>query len=587
MIDQAFQWSEANWSAKPAPDLLATPSDRILEPSSRLLVKWVAALAAILLLASTIYGYFLIAHHNETFQLYSEAETIRNQTLELTKAIVALDHAEHRFNMTGLQDELDDVHHMLHGVVLAVFKALDASSNREFRIALNQVSDGLEEHRRLLLTLLQGDETTRHRNQFPETSTSRLFSPLEEVSSIAALQSTQAEVDFNSTTRMMFWAVGTADFALLIGILSLLTLHRHRVQKLAKNQKSLFDKNRTLRAAVKDQTTRLGQFQTMFKSSLSATNMTMFIQNTELVISWIHNSKFGDSNAIIGKRDQDFMPPEAWHQTVKFKKEVIESRVGKKFEFSYSIDGRAIYKWLQIDPIIEDDRVIGIIGVSIDMTDRILRETKIEALAAELAHRNQNLIAVISAIARQMLNTSHTLNEFENRFTPRLHSIARSFDLIVGEDWQGAPLRALVREQMIAVDKTLMDRVKLTGHDILLCPEYAESIGTAIHELTQNALTYGAFAKPYGHVTIDWWIETDLFDKKTLSLIWNESDGSQKIPSLDHHGYGLNVLEKVVPQSLNGNAFVVAQPGGLKCRMRCAWKEPSRQKNEEVVYLNA
>ena len=78
MIDQAFQWSEANWSAKPAPDLLATPSDRILEPSSRLLVKWVAALAAILLLASTIYGYFLIAHHNETFQLYSEAETIRN-----------------------------------------------------------------------------------------------------------------------------------------------------------------------------------------------------------------------------------------------------------------------------------------------------------------------------------------------------------------------------------------------------------------------------------------------------------------------------------------------------------------------------
>ena len=587
MADQTSHWSDANWSAKAVPDLSATFPARTKATIPSLLLKWLVAFAASLLLASTLYGYFLIAQHNAAFKRFSDAETVKTQTLELTRAIIALDHAERRFNATSLQDELDDVQQMMHGVRLAMFKTLDLSPSNEVHLALGRLSDGLEEHRRLLLTLLQADNAARQQTQFSETSTARLFGTVADISSYAVEQSTRAEAEFNETSVIMYWVVGSADLALLLGGSALFALHRRRFQRLAKSQKSLFDNNRTLRAAIEDRTTRLGQVEAMFKSSLAASNMTMFIQNTDLVVSWIHNPKFGDGETLIGKRDQDFMPPDAWRQTVKFKHEVINSGIGQHLEYSYCVDGRAIHKWLQIDPILEAGRVIGIIGVAVDVTARRQRESKIEALAAELAHRNQNLIAVVSAIARQMLKTSDTLNEFEDRFITRLYSIARSFELIVEEDWQGAPLHELVRAQIIAVDKTLLDRVKISGKNILVSPKFAESIGAAIHELAQNALAYGAFAAPTGKVLIDWWIDADVFNQKTLSFIWTESDGSDTIPSIDHQGYGLNVLEKVVPNALNGSAFVVAQHGGLKWRMRCAWKEPALQNVEDVSYLHA
>jgi len=587
MVDHAFHWSENHWSAKSIPDLSATVLRRTKAPISTVLLKWSVAFAAALLLASTLYGYFLIAYHNAAFQRFSEAERLRNQTLELTKSIVALDHSEQRFNATGLPDELEDVHQMLHGVMLAVLKTLDVSTSNEVRAALGQLSDELEGHRHLLFKLLQSDDSTNRHNQFSDLSTAALLTPLADLSSYVAGISAQSEAEFNDTSLIMFWAVGSADLALLIGGSGLFILHRRRVQTLANHQKKLFDKNRTLRAAVEDRTTRLGQIETMFKSSLAASNMTMFIQNTDLAISWIHNPKFGDSATLIGKRDQDFMPPEAWHQTVKFKQEIIKNGIGNHLEYSYSIDGRTIHKWLQIDPILEAGRVIGIIGVAIDVTERRHREFKIEALASELAHRNQNLIAVISAMARQMLNSSDSLNEFENRFTTRLHSIARSFDLILGEDWQGASLQELVLAQIKTVDQSLINRIKISGKEILIRPEYAEAIGAAIHELTQNALAYGAFSKPSGKVKIDWWVDKDLFGQNTLSFIWDESDGSDMIPTIDHHGYGLNMLEKIVPKSLNGNAFVVAQPGGLKWRMRCAFMDKAPQKVEDIAYLHA
>jgi hypothetical protein len=58
-------------------------------------------------------------------------------------------------------------------------------------------------------------------------------------------------------------------------------------------------------------------------------------------------------------------------------------------------------------------------------------DAKIEALAAELVHRNQNLLAVVAATARRMVSTSASLAEFERGFIARLQSISRSFDLIV------------------------------------------------------------------------------------------------------------------------------------------------------------
>jgi two-component sensor histidine kinase/PAS domain-containing protein len=391
----------------------------------------------------------------------------------------------------------------------------------------------------------------------------------------------------NETRITQFWALATAHLALLLGLGARFTLTHRRAGKLGLHQKNLRDKIRALRAAVQDRTTRLDRVETLFNFSLTASRFSMYVQNADLAITWVYNSKFGDMAALMGKCDQEFMPLEAWQQTVKFKRDILKSGTGNQLDYHYSLDGRTIHKRLHIEPIVEAGQVIGMIGIAHDITDQRQRELKIDTLAAELAHRNQNLIAVISAIARQMLKTSDTLYEFEERFTTRLHSIARSFDLIIGKDWQGAPLHDVVRGQIKAVDHQLLDRINISGNDVLLCPEFVEAIGAAIHELTQNALAYGAFAAPVGNVSIDWSIDTDRLGQKQLSFIWSEFDGSDDQPSINRHGYGLNILEKIVPKSLNGTANIVTQPGGIRWHMRCAWKEPVPQKGAECASLNA
>ena len=392
---------------------------------------------------------------------------------------------------------------------------------------------------------------------------------------------------FDESNASLFWALATTHLALLLGIGTLFALTHRRTGKAGLHQKNLRNEIRALRAAVQDRTTRLDQVDTLFKFSLAASRFTMYVQNAELAITWVHNSKFGDAASLMGKHDQEFMPPEAWQQTVKFKRDILKSGTGNQLDYAYTLDGRTIYKRLQIEPILDAGQVIGIIGIAHDVTDQKQRELKIDTLAAELAHRNQNLIAVISAIARQMVKTSDTLPEFEERFTTRLHSIARSFDLIIGKDWQGASLHDLVCGQIKAVDHQLLDRINISGKDVLLCPEFVEAIGAAIHELTQNALAYGAFAAPVGSVNIHWSIDTDLFGHEQLSFIWSESDGSDNMPSINRRGFGLNMLEKIIPKSLNGTANIVTQPGGIQWHMRCALIEVAPQKIVEAVSLSA
>jgi len=589
MVDQTFHWSEADWSAKPVQDFSTGETTRCCEHLSNLLLKYTVALSAALLLGSTIFGYFLIQSHIKSFDHYSNASRLNGQTIELTKGITALDHAELRFSENPMDDERTDIHHMLHDLYVMITKMTASATQPEIRQELAELDKGLDDHQQYLMGLKPNPDHTRtdQNARFSQISPDRLYGPVARISSFATDQAKAAEIDFNTTSNQMWFTIGIADLAILFGGVSLFILHRRRVKTLAYSQTQLSRNNRTLQDAVADRTTRLGQVETMFKSSLAASNMTMFIQNTDLVLSWIHNPSFGTSDALIGKRDEDFMPREASVQTVKAKMDVIKSGVGKEFDYSYTLDGRLIHKWLHLDPILEDGTVIGIIGVSLDVTERRQREARIEALAAELAHRNQNLIAVISSIARRMFKTSQSLGEFEHRFTTSLHAIARSFELIVRDDWQGAPLRELICTQIQAVDGALMDRITLKGNDVLARPDCAEAIGSAIHELTQNAVEYGALAKASGKITIDWWIETDLFGKSQFFFVWQECDGSQDTPSLGYHGYGFNVLERIVPKSLNGTGYIAAQPGGLKWRMRCAWPSQVSQKMEEVVYLKA
>lgn len=181
-------------------------------------------------------------------------------------------------------------------------------------------------------------------------------------------------------------------------------------------------------------------------------------------------------------------------------------------------------------------------------------------LTRELAHRVKNLLAVVSAIARQTSRSQSSTQGFAEQFQVRLGGLSRSVDLLVQSDWKGAALRDLLHKQLEPFGAA--DRFKVRGPDLRLTPSATEHLGLAFHELATNAAKHGAWLSETGQVEITFSLEGDVF-----TMTWNENGG----PPVDEpttSGFGRTVTENVIGQALNGSATVSYNRSGLKWVLR-------------------
>ena len=115
-----------------------------------------------------------------------------------------------------------------------------------------------------------------------------------------------------------------------------------------------------------------------------------------------------------------------------------------------------------------------LINVVADVTDRKVAEEHVKFLMGEITHRSKNLLSVVQAIASQTGRTVDTFVEFQERFTQRLQGLAASHDLLVLQNWQGASLMDLVRDQLAPfTDVTIVvhdpKATNRTGSDLSKC----------------------------------------------------------------------------------------------------------------------
>ena len=562
-------------------------STRLARFGTGLLLNSLFISGVMTLLATTLYGYYLVHEHTTAFDRFTHAGQMQQTALQLTAAIVTLDHAERRFIDSGRDDEFNDLHATFHATVSQVAKALAVENQPAMRHDINQLMEGLNVHHAIISVGIHQPEARGDHALFSSLNPEVLYTPISAITAFAEQSSTTASADFSDTSAKMNLAVAGANASMLICGVALFFLHRRRVNALAAQQEDLTVANIRLQSDADQNSTKLERTETLLKSSLSATNVTMFIQNVDLLCSWVHNTQAGISADLIGKSDEDFLPPEAARHTIKLKKEVLATGIGQQVEMSYTLQGKLMHKWMQIDPIFDHGHVIGLTGMVMDITERRSREIKFEAMAHELVHRSQNLVTVIAAMTRSMSGTSHSLAEFEHRLTSRLQAISSSIEVIIKEDWQGASVKALMKAQAAMLDPAILDHISLPDLDTIAPPQCAEVLGNAIHELAQNALQHGALSLAHGKVTVDWWVETDLFGKSSFLFIWQEDDGTFEIPVLNEKRFGLKMLESTIPQLLGGFAELSPQAGGIKWRMRCPWPSASAfvMEKRELVHL--
>lgn len=179
----------------------------------------------------------------------------------------------------------------------------------------------------------------------------------------------------------------------------------------------------------------------------------------------------------------------------------------------------------------------------------------------ELGHRIRNLVAIIQSIARQTLKQTATFDDFDARFAGRLAAIGGSLDLLIDDDWRGAPVDELVHRQLAAFDRDGV-QIAAEGPLVALEPEAARTIGLALHELATNASKYGALSVAEGKVRVLWEIVVS-GERRRFRMAWREY-GGPTVTEPSCWGFGRQVIQQLTAQSLGGKVTHEFAPEGVR-----------------------
>lgn len=239
---------------------------------------------------------------------------------------------------------------------------------------------------------------------------------------------------------------------------------------------------------------------------------------------------------------------------------------GRPYEDEYRVvHPNGDVRWVAARGEVLRDRAgkpIRFIGVNLDITERKDREEHIALLMRETLHRSKNQLMLIQVMARQSALASRSLEEFFARFSERLHGLAASQDLLVKKNWEGVPLRDLIRSQLGHYMEDLGGRVALEGPDLAIRPEPAQNLGLAFHELASNATKHGALSSDTGRIDVRWSIRLNDAGVPRFRLEWKERGGTPVQPPRSK-GFGHLVMERIAPRAIDGTVEIAFTPEGL------------------------
>ncbi len=186
-------------------------------------------------------------------------------------------------------------------------------------------------------------------------------------------------------------------------------------------------------------------------------------------------------------------------------------------------------------------------------------ERETGTLMREMLHRSRNDYTVMSFIARSETRGDPSRKHVGDAIAGRLQSLARSHELLLGSFDESIDLGTLVHGQLEPFCGR--HRYRADGPSLTLESNMARYIGLALHELSTNASKHGALSIDEGLIDLSWKEQAG-----RLELQWQEA-GVAAIAPGESTGFGRELLERLVPQALNGTATLEFGPAGLGWRL--------------------
>ncbi len=211
------------------------------------------------------------------------------------------------------------------------------------------------------------------------------------------------------------------------------------------------------------------------------------------------------------------------------------------------------------------DQISGAVVTMVDLSHRKAAEERQQLLMHELDHRVKNSLAMVASISARTASTVSSVKEFQKIFSGRIQALAATQSLLLENSWSSLGLREIVKSELAPYIANVAGNVTIEGLNRGVTPRAAIAFGLIVHELTTNAVKYGALSQEGGHITL-----REISDSNgkhdPLVVEWRESGGPLVAP-LERKGFGHTVITRSLQYGSGGGAEFDFDPAGLVCRI--------------------
>ena len=226
--------------------------------------------------------------------------------------------------------------------------------------------------------------------------------------------------------------------------------------------------------------------------------------------------------------------------------------------FKQTVEGQSD-SW-ENDDIIVAESIRGAMRSAI-VAQRQLKDNRhrLGLLVRELNHRVRNILALIQSMASRTTGSARSVSDYALSLERRIVALARAHDLLTQADVTGVSVRALAEAELrpFLGDDELQHA--LSGPEVQVTADAASVLALVVHELTSNAVKYGALSVPSrGQVRLTWRLE-----RNGVSIFWSEAGGPPVAPP-QRAGFGRSILENAVRYEFDGECELRFDPAGVR-----------------------
>jgi two-component sensor histidine kinase len=223
-------------------------------------------------------------------------------------------------------------------------------------------------------------------------------------------------------------------------------------------------------------------------------------------------------------------------------------------------DGRSIRVSTSAAPVYDEaGTLIAAVAAFFDLTELRNAIQQQKLLLDEINHRVKNTLATVQSIATLTRAGSSTVEAYVEGFQERIFALARAYDLLTDNKWQGTDLRAIVGATLEPYGRA--DQVSIEGPPVHLPPKPTLALAAALQELATNAAKYGSLSVQQGRLEVFW-----SYKDQKLDLTWTESEGPGVTPPT-RRGFGSRLIEEVLAREAGWTSEIKYRPSGLCCHL--------------------